>query len=263
MVNAIEKPTSGTISIRKNASIGYLSQIPDQKDNNLKVKDLLYKSIDDILSIQQALKNYEEKMSRAQGRELEKLIIKYTNLQEEFISIGGYEISEKIGKIVKGFKIEHLTESYYNNLSGGEKTVVNLATLMIKNPDILLLDEPTNHLDIDALEWLENYLKNYKGTILLVSHDRYFLDKIVNKIVLVENSKLDIYHGNYSYFLEENEKRTMLEFKDYKNQQKQIAAMEESIRKLRHFGELRGDELFYKRAKSIEKRLEKLFYRLS
>lgn len=258
MVNAIEKPTSGTISIRKNASIGYLSQIPDQKDNNLKVKDLLYKSIDNILSMEQALKNYEEKMSRAQGRELEKLIIKYTNLQEEFISIGGYEISEKIGKIVKGFKIEHLTESYYNNLSGGEKTVVNLATLMIKNPDILLLDEPTNHLDIDALEWLENYLKNYKGTILLVSHDRYFLDKIVNKIVLVENSKLDIYHGNYSYFLEENEKRTMLEFKDYKNQQKQIAAMEESIRKLRHFGELRGDELFYKRAKSIEKRLEKM-----
>ena len=106
MINEIEKPTSGKISIRKNTSIGYLSQIPEIKDNNLKVKDLLYKSIDNIISIQQALKNYEEKMSRAQGKELEKLIIKYTNLQEKFISVGGYEISEKIGKIVKGFKID-------------------------------------------------------------------------------------------------------------------------------------------------------------
>ncbi len=156
------------------------------------------------------------------------------------MNLGGYEINERIGKIVKGFKIEHLLDSSYNTLSGGEKRIVSFAALMIKNPDILLLDEPTNHLDIDTLEWLEKFLKSYKGTILLVSHDRYFLDKISNKIVLLEDGKLDIYYGNYT------------------DQQKQIKAMKESIKKLREFGNLGNDERFFKRAKSIEKRLEKM-----
>ncbi len=258
MIIGIEKPTSGIISIRKDAKIGYLSQIPEQEEDKIKVKDILYRSVNNILEKEQTLKNYEEKMEKAQGKDLEKIIAKYTNLQEEFISAGGYEISEKIGKIVKGFKINHLLDLYYNNLSGGEKRIVNFAALMIKNPDILLLDEPTNHLDIETLEWLENYLKNYKGTIVMVTHDRYFLDKINAKIVLVENKTIDIYYGNYSYFIIEKEKRDLIKQEDYNNQQKEIKRMKESAKKLREFGGLGGNERFYKRAKAIEKRIDKI-----
>lgn len=260
LINGDENVTSGNISIRKNASIGYLKQIIDKKDNDIKVKDLLNKSIKDVVEIEKRLKEYENKMQNISGKDLEKVIIKYTNLQEKFINIGGYEISEKIGKIVNGFKINHLLELNYNTLSGGEKRIVSFACLMINSPDILLLDEPINHLDIETLEWLEDYLKKYKGTILIVSHDRYFLDKISNKIILLEDGRIDIFYGNYSYFLEENDKRIMLEFKNYNDQQKQIKKMKESIKKLREFGNLAypGGEPFFKRAKSIEKRLEKM-----
>ena len=129
---------------------------------------------------------------------------------------------------------------------------------MIKNPDILLLDEPTNHLDIDTLEWLEVYLKKYRGTILIVSHDRYFIDRICKKTILLENGESIIFNSNYSGYLELNEKRMLLEFKDYKEQQKQIKAMRESIRKLREYGKLGDNEKFFKRAKAIEKRLSKI-----
>ena len=121
-----------------------------------------------------------------------------------------------------------------------------------------MLDEPTNHLDISSLEFLEELVSNYKGTILIVSHDRYFLDKVVNKTVLLEDGKENIYYGNYSYFLKEDERRTLAQFENYKNQQKQIEKMKESISRLRKFGELAGNEMFFKRAKSIEKRLEKM-----
>ena len=172
---------------------------------------------------------------------------------------GGYELEEKFKKICSGFKFDNsFLNTKYNNLSGGEKTIVNLASILLKNPNILLLDEPTNHLDIETLEWLENFLIAYKGTILLISHDRYFLDKVATKTILLENGKAEIYFGNYSYFLKEDERRTLSQFEAYKSQQKQIEKMKESIKKLRAFGTLAGNEMFFKRAKSIEKRLEKL-----
>ena len=108
----------------------------------------------------------------------------------------------------------------YNKLSGGDKTLINLASMILSNPDILLLDEPTNHLDIDTLEWFEEYLNNYKGAALIVSHDRYFLDRVVNKIIEIKNGKEDIYHGNYSYYIKESERRFLSQFAAYKNQQK-------------------------------------------
>ena len=257
LIAKVENPSSGIISIRKGVSIGYLSQIADSSINS-KVKDILHKSVKDVFEIEERLKKYEDKMYGASDKELDNIIKKYSELQEKYINLGGYEISEKIGKIVNGFKINHLMDINYNNLSGGEKRIVSFASLMINNPDILLLDEPTNHLDIETLEWLEKYLKNYKGTIIIVSHDRYFLDKISKKIILLENGNIDIFHTNYSGFLEENEKRILNEFKEYKDQQKEIKAMKESIRKLREFGSLGNDERFFKRAKSIEKRLEKM-----
>ena len=193
------------------------------------------------------------------AQNLEPVLQKYGKLQEKYITLGGYELEEKFKKICSGFKFDNdFLNKEYNNLSGGEKTIVNLATILLKNPSILLLDEPTNHLDIETLEWLENFLIDYKGTIFLISHDRYFLDKVATKTILLENGHTKIYFGNYSYFLKEDERRTLAEFEMYKIRQKQIEKMKESIKKLREFGRLAGNEMFFKRAKSIEKRLDKM-----
>lgn len=258
LIASKEKPTSGIISIRKKASIGYLSQQLETIADDISVKQYLYNNLGNILFLGNKLKKYEKILNNSSGKYLEEAINKYTSVQEEYISNGGYEIEERIGKIVKGFNIENLLNKKYNNLSGGEKRIVTFASIMVNNPDILLLDEPTNHLDIDTLEWLEQYLKKYKGTIIIISHDRYLLNKISNKIVLLENGKIDIYNGNYNYYLEEKEKRKDLILKNYNTQQKQISSMKESIKKLREFGKLGNDERFFKRAKSIEKRLDKI-----
>ena len=193
--------------------------------------------------------------------ELERLMKKYGKLEEEFSTKGGYELEEKFSKICSGCKIsDELLERKYNILSGGEKTRINLAKILYSNPDILLLDEPTNHLDIQSIEWLEEFLNNYKGTVMISSHDRYFLDKVAKRIILIERGEAEVFNGNYSYYLEENERRIMAEFDNYEDQQKKIKAMKAAIKKLQEFGRLAspGGEAFFKRAASIQKRLDKM-----
>ena len=260
IISKEENIDSGTINIRKGATLGVLKQIYENEKEDVLVKDFLYDSFKNILEIEQKLRNLEEKMAIEKSQnELEIIIKKYGNLQEEFIAVGGYEIQEKFSKICSKFNIKsEMLKRNYNNLSGGEKTRVNLAKLLLGNPDILLLDEPTNHLDIDSLDFLEELIKKYNGTVLVVSHDRYFLDKVITKTILLENGKEKIYFGNYSYFIKEDERRTLAEFENYKDQQKQIEKMKESIKTLRRFGEIAKNEMFFKRAKSIEKRLEKM-----
>lgn len=180
-------------------------------------------------------------------------------MQEEFRISGGYSLKEKIEKIRNGFKITNeLLDREYNKLSGGEKTLINLASIILSNPDILLLDEPTNHLDIDTLEWFEEYLSSYNGTVVIISHDRYFLDRTVNKIIEIENGNANIYHGNYSYYLKESEKRLMVEFQNYKNQQKEIKALKEAIERYKVWGAKSDNPMFFRRAKAIETRLQKM-----
>ena len=251
---------SGAINIRKGATLGILNQIYENEKDDISVKEFLYESFKEIFEIEKELEHIEEKMTIEQNMNtLETLIKKYGKLQEKYQVIGGYEIQEKFSKMCSRFNInEIMLNQNYNNLSGGEKTKINLAKLLLKEPDILLLDEPTNHLDIDSLNFLEDLVMNYKGAMLIVSHDRYFLDKVINKTILLENGKDNIYFGNYSYFLEEDERRTLAKFENYKNQQKQIEKMKESIKTLRRFGEIAKNEMFFKRAKSIEKRLEKM-----
>lgn len=255
-----ENVDNGKINIRNGAKIGLLNQIYKNEKEDILVRDFLYRSFEEIFSIEKKLRNLEEELSIVTDlAKLEKLMASYSKIQEKYLLAGGYETEEKFGKICSKFYInEKMLNQNYNVLSGGEKTRVNLAKLLLKEPDILLLDEPTNHLDIQSLEFLEELILRYKGTVLIVSHDRYFLDKVINKTVLLENGKENIYYGNYSYFLEEDERRTLLQFENYKNQQKQIEKMKESIATLRKFGDIAQNELFYKRAKSIEKRLEKM-----
>ena len=230
----------------------------EREQEDIMVEDYLKQSFKEYTIIENKLRELEFQMEN-DDQNLELVLQKYGKLQEKYIALGGYELEEKFKKICSGFKLDNdFLKKEYNSLSGGKKMIVNLATILLKNPSILLLDEPTNHLDIETLEWLENFLIEYKGTILLISHDRYFLDKVTTKTILLENGHTKIYFGNYTYFLEEDERRTLAEFEMYKTQQKQIEKMKESIKKLRDFGRLAGNEMFFKRAKSIEKRLEKM-----
>ena len=255
-----ESISSGTINIRKNATIGMLKQIYEYEETNPNVYTFLQRSFEHFFELETKLKKLENEMFyEKDDKKMSELLQKYGNVQQKYIQMGGYDIQEKFNKICSGLQInEKMLNQNYNDLSGGEKTIVNLGALLLKEPSILLLDEPTNHLDMEKLEWLEKFLKEYKGTILMVSHDRYFLDKVATETILLENGKEKIYFGNYSYFLKEDEKRTLAEFENYKNQQKMIKKMKESIKTLRKFGELAKNEMFFKRAKSIEKKLAKI-----
>jgi len=258
MIAGVEETDTGSISIRKGSTIGYLHQDYSNIDDDTLVKDVLYESIKDILEIESLMKKYEVKMNEDPNNM--SIINKYLNVQEKYISAGGYEINTLIDKISHGLNIDSFIDKRFKELSGGEQKRVLLASLMIKKPNVLMLDEPTNHLDIDTLEWLESYLNKYEGTVILVSHDRYFLDKIVTKTILIENGKEIIFHGNYSYYKVENEARIDREFKEYKDQQKIIQAMKKKIKQLEEWGKLAypGGEPFFKRAENIRKRLERM-----
>lgn len=260
LISKEESPTSGDVFIRKDVSISVLNQNPRVEWNDMIVKDILYLAFGKINELELKLKREEEKLSIVEGDELDITIKRYTSLQEEYLNMGGYEVNTKVDKIISGFKVNHLVDKKYELLSGGEKTIVNLISILLQEPDILLLDEPTNHLDIDMIEWLEKFIINYNKTIIVVSHDRYFIDTISTKTILIEDGEAEIFNGNYSYYLNKNEERIMKEFNEYKNQQKKIEAMEKSIKKLKEFGRLAYPcgEKFFKRAKCIEKRLEKI-----
>lgn len=261
IITGEENLNAGTVSIRKGGTVGMLSQIPPIFPDETTVREVLIIGKKQIIEIEQKMHELEKRMATCTPEQMEVLLKSYGSLQEAFDNLGGYKLESDISKVCNGFKIKpEMLERNFNTLSGGEKTIVYFASLILSEPSILLLDEPTNHLDIDTLEWLEEYLKNYNGSILISSHDRYFLDKVTNKTVLIDRGKEEIFFGNYSYYLEENERRIMAEFEDFKDQQKQIAAMKASIKKLQEFGRLAfpGGESFFKRAASIQKRLDKL-----
>ena len=233
---------SGNIFIRKGATIGYLSQIPEISEKDELANDIYLKGIKELLDLEKRINDFAQTMDSSS-----KSINQLATFQEEFRIKGGYELKSKIEKIKYGFKLsETLLNTKYNNLSGGEKTIVNLASMILASPDILLLDEPTNHLDIETLEWFEEYLNSYKGTVVIVSHDRYFLDRVINKVICLENGKSEIYHGNYSYYMEESETRFIQQFQKYKNQQKEIKAIKEAIKRLKEWGTKADNPIFFR-----------------
>lgn len=258
LISKDENSDSGTISIRNGATIGYLKQQREEEYSNRTVKDILYSSLKDISELNELLHKYELKMNENPNDM--KLINRYLEIQEEFMNKGGYEVNTLVEKVSHGLNIHSFMDRCFSSLSGGEQKRVVLASLIIQKPTILILDEPTNHLDIETLEWLEDYLNKYNGTILLVSHDRCFLDKVTNKTILIENGKAIIFHGNYSKYLEENEERIEREFQEYKDQQKLIMAMKKKIKQLEEFGKLAYPcgESFFRRAENIRKRLERI-----
>jgi ATP-binding cassette subfamily F protein 3 len=257
LIAGMETIDNGEISIRKDATIGYLEQMPVYPED-FSVLDILKTAFAELLAVQERIKCYEENMSYSEGPDLERILREYGDLQERFERMGGYEMENDLNRVALGLKISHLKDQKFAWLSGGEKTRVSLATMLLKRPEILLLDEPNNHLDTESMEWLEDFLRNYPGTILVISHDRYLLDHVVDKIILLEGKGAKIYLGNYSYYVIEHEKERVLEEEAYSRQQKEVKRVRESIKKLHDWGVRADNEKFHRRAASMEKRLEKM-----
>ncbi|REI06647.1 ribosomal protection-like ABC-F family protein [Staphylococcus felis] len=248
----------GVISWKKNVRIGFLNQIPEYEKNTT-VYQCMKSVFQELNAISKQLETIENKMTEG-IEDINILMSHYGELQTYYEENGGYEIDAKLRKVTHGLNIAHLLEKEWGNLSGGERTKVALAQLLVKPTDLLLLDEPTNHLDINSIEWLANYIKNYEGAAVIVSHDRYFLDETVNQIMEIDQKKLHTYNGNYSYFVEEREKRLLVEFEAYKTQQKKIKKMKESIKQLRTWASQAKppNAAMYRRAKNMEKALNRI-----
>ncbi|RII32154.1 ABC transporter ATP-binding protein [Clostridium chromiireducens] len=258
IIMGIESYDKGAISIRKNATLGYLEQMPIYP-NDFKVIDVLNVAFERLDGLQKELELLEQQLLNSNETNMEKLLSNYSKVQSIYESLGGYEREEKLSKVCNGLKMNtDFKNKLFNELSGGEKTTVILGKILLQNPDILLLDEPSNHLDLDTMEWLEVYLKEYKGIVIIVSHDRYFLDNVVTKIIEIEDMKAKSYSGNYTDFAKEKEKQLNLQMEAFLERQKKIKAIEKSINQLRDWG-MRGDNgKFFRRAASIQKSLSKI-----
>jgi len=257
MIAGIEDYT-GSIILAKNTSIGYLQQaFPDESDDRI-VEDIIREPFENLIKEQLVLNDLEVKMCSLDGKALEKMVEKYSALQEAFIDKGGYEIDNDINYVVNGLKIDkRIRNQNYDTLSGGEKTLVHFARILLEKPDLLLLDEPTNHLDIERIEWLEGYIQRFKGAVLIVSHDRYFLNKSVNRIIDLEDNG-EKCEGNYSYFVKEKEEKELRQFEQYKNEQKKIEELKKAVARLYEWGKKSDNPATFRRAKAIQKRIDEL-----
>ncbi len=252
-----EDPTEGFIHRAKGSRVGYLEQIPVWPEN-ITVKNTLMSAFKNVTDLQLKLRKLEADMAESTGDSLEKIMHDYAEVQKKYELAGGYEIDEKLGRIITGLKLQAFLDQSFETLSGGEKTRAMLGRLLLEAPDILLLDEPTNHLDVESVEWLEGFLKEYKGAVIIVSHDRYFLDRTVTSIVEVEQKKSKVWLGNYSKFMEDKDEWLRLQLKAYVNQQKKIRSMEEAAERFRIWGKMRDSDKMFVRAKSMEKRIERM-----
>ena len=254
IITGNENYDSGELYVKKDLKIGYLEQEPDHGDKS--VREVINLAKQEIFEINELISSIVEKMTRETDSDiLMKLSEKYDKLLNEYAFCGGYEYESEVSKVISGLKIpESYLDMPFKQLSGGEKTRVLLAKLLLGKPDILLLDEPTNHLDIESMEWLENYLQDYPGALFLVSHDRYFLDSVVNKIYELDNDGIEIYDGNYTRYTVEKELRYLSRYKSYSSQQYTINRMEMQIKKFRAL----NTPGLNKKANEIEHRLEKM-----
>lgn len=249
-----EEADEGQVVTGKDISVGYLAQHQDSYYDKTIFEELLSVK-QDVIELQEQIRQLEQNMKNLEGAELEAALEQYTRMNHTFEQQDGYAFESQVTGILKGLGFE---EADFNRpvseLSGGQKTRVSLGRLLLSRPDVILLDEPTNHLDLNSIAWLENYLKSYDGAVIIVSHDRYFLDKIVTKVVELENTKSTIYHGNYSYYATKREEVRLSKYRAYMNQQAEIRHQEAVITKLKQFNR----EKSIKRAESREKMLDKL-----
>ena len=247
-----EEPTSGEINKKRDLSLSYLAQDSRFESSNTIYDEMLH-VFDDLRKTEKSLRQMELEMGETTGADLEKLMQDYDRLSEEFRQAGGFTYEADIRAILNGFKFdESMWQMKIEELSGGQNTRLALAKMLLEKPNLLVLDEPTNHLDIETIAWLENYLVNYSGALLIVSHDRYFLDKVATITLDLTKHSLDRYVGNYSSFVEQKEQKLLTEAKNYEKQQKEIAALEDFVNR----NLVRASTT--KRAQSRRKQLEKM-----
>ena len=254
IITGIEPADTGLVTLAKDKTLGYLAQQQNLGSDNT-IYDELLSVKQYILDMEKELRSIEKRMNTADGDELENLMKKYSDLNHRFEMENGYAYKSEITGVLKGlgFSEEDFTLNV-NTLSGGQKTRVALGRLLLAKPDIILLDEPTNHLDMESIRWLENYLLNYNGAVLIVAHDRYFLDKIVSKIIELDNGVATVFSGNYTDYAAKKAILRNMKLKEYLNQQKEIKHQEDVITKLKQFNR----EKSIKRAESREKMLDKI-----
>lgn len=244
----------GEVVLAPGKRLGLISQIPVYPEGYI-VEDVLSTAFSSLHDMERELGELAARMGEEHSPEL---LSRYDRLSAAFESAGGYETQTRINKVCNGLSIpQAMREQLFDSLSGGEKTRVNLARLILEDTDILLLDEPTNHLDLRATEWLEEYLDKFKGTVLTVSHDRYFLDKVVDRIIEIQEGKGEFYAGNYSFYAVEKERRYEEKLKRYEKEQAKIQQLEKAAEQLRTWAYSGMDKTF-KRAQSMEKRIERM-----
>lgn len=255
IISSRETPTTGSVVIAKGLRIAMLDQTSADMHDDRIVEEILREPFAKFDARQKSLDDMQSRMTMLFGAELDKLVEKYSDALEKFVADGGYDIEQNINYVVNGLKINtRIRNQNYSTLSGGEKTLVQFARILLDNPDVLLLDEPTNHLDIERIEWLEGYIQKFKGAVIVVSHDRYFLDKIASVIIDVEDGQR--YVGNYTYYVKEKENRELREFEQYKNEQKKLAELKKAVERLYAWGEKADNPSMFRRAKAIQKRID-------
>ncbi len=248
-------PDEGDVMIAPNKRMGLISQIPVYP-TGYTVEDVLDTAFSPLHAMEEEMAALSQRME--EGESDPALLSRYDKLSAAFQIGGGYETDTNKNKVCNGLSIpQDMRERPFDMLSGGEKTRVNLARLILEDTDILLLDEPTNHLDLRATEWLEEYLERFKGTVLAVSHDRYFLDKVVRRVVEIQEGKAEFYAGNYSFYAVEKERRYEEKLRQYEKEQAKIQQLEKAAEQLRIWAYSGNDKIF-KRAQSMEKRIERI-----
>lgn len=244
----------GTVTISKDKTLGYLAQHQNLSSDGT-IYDELLSVKKDIIALEEKIRETEQQMKNATGEQLDTLLDQYTKMNHQFELENGYAYQSEIVGVLKGLGF---TEDDFslpvNTLSGGQKTRVALGKLLLSKPDIILLDEPTNHLDMESIRWLENYLLGYNGSVIIVAHDRYFLDRIVTKIIEIENTHVTVFSGNYTAYADKKKILRNMQLKEYLNQQREIKHQQEVITKLKQFNR----EKSIKRAEGREKMLDKL-----
>ena len=249
------EPDEGQVSVASGKRVGLISQIPVYPDGYT-VEMVLRAAFQRLKDMEGEMESLTARM--AAGESDPALLRRYDALAAAFESGGGYDVETPLNKVCNGLDISaDMRERPFADLSGGEKTRVNLGRLILEDTDVLLLDEPTNHLDLRCTEWLEDYLSRFKGTVLTISHDRWFLDKVVNRVIELENGKAEFYAGNYSYYVEEKERRYQEKLKQYEKEQAKIEQLQAAADKM-HLWAFMGNDKLHKRAFSMEKRIERL-----
>lgn len=261
MIAGIERKDTGTVSIKKEAKVAYLDQTGSRVDYDRPVYEVLKDAFGDIKKIGDELKRLQEMMESDFfiGEKYDKILERYCDLTEKFSMVGGYDMEMNINTVVEGLKIDKaLLDQSYNDLSGGEKTLVQLGKVLLIKPDLLLLDEPTNHLDIERIEWLENYIKSFKGASIIVSHDRYFLDRMSNKILDLDDGVGKVYSTNYSGFLDEKQRDFEKQMANYKDQQALIKKLEAEKKYFAERGMATNSSTLTARAHTLQTKIDRL-----